>query len=275
MRRGREVTSLPAGGLTSGSRGAGWICHQPLEQGERSCSFPLRKTDVLPPPARRIPLWITSSRAPPEDHLRWVLKPFHGWNSTNHPCSPLAVDGAAGGTGYPPKQTHSRGPARLQQLWRDRGNVKHSELGFDWALSAPLWGWAGAPQVQPSIRAWHSMWEMLPSLLCRIAHRKLTQSEFQRFPWVFLGKELQQEYLGGVFSVSHTFTSRACSVYWVLLEIFVLAHLLAVAAPQVISVAGVCFVAVFSNTEAQALRAGRVAHALWADRKIYFYAPGV
>lgn len=91
MRRGREVTSLPAGGLTSGSRGAGWICHQPLEQGERPCSFPLRKTDVLPPPARRIPLWITSSRAPPEGHLCWVLKPFHGWNSTNHPCSPLEL----------------------------------------------------------------------------------------------------------------------------------------------------------------------------------------
>lgn len=55
------------------------------------------------------------------------------WLKLNQPSmlSFGAVDGAAGGTGYPPKQTHSRGPARLQQLWRDRGNVKHSELGFD------------------------------------------------------------------------------------------------------------------------------------------------
>lgn len=33
------------------------------------------------------------------------------------------------------------------------------------------------------------------------------------------------EYLGGVFSPSHTFTLCACSVYSVLLEIFILAHL--------------------------------------------------
>lgn len=224
MKRGREVTSLPAGGLTSGSRGAGWILPQPLEQGERPCSFPLRKTDVLPPPARRTPLWITSSPAPPGGHLCWVLKPFHGWNSTNHPCSPWAVDGAVGGAGYPPKQTRSLGPARLQQLWRERWDVKHSELGVDGALPAPLWGWAGAPHLQPSICAWHSMWEMLPLLLCKISLMN-SLSEFQHFPWAFHGKKLQEEYLAGVFSSSVTFTSCAWSVRTVLLEIFILAHL--------------------------------------------------
>lgn len=276
MGRGREVTALAAGGLASGSRGGGWICHQPLEQGGRPCSFPLRKTDVLPPPARRTPQWITSSRAPPEAHLCWVLKPFRSWNSTNHACSPSAVGGAVGGTGYPPKQTHSLGPARLQQLWWERGNVQHSELGFDWALPAPLWGWAGAPQAQPSIPVWHSMGEMLPSLLCKIS---LMSSE--RIPVLSLNAPWERA-ATGIF--------RWCVLSWpcfhpvCMLCLFSITGNLYISSlvscgnspgKQVISVAGVCFVAVFSSTESQTLQAGRVAHPLWAGRKIYFCAPGV
>lgn len=218
MRGGREVTSLAAGGLSSGSRGAGWICRQPLEQGERPCSFPLRKTDVLPPPARRTPLWITSSPAPPEGHLCWVLKPFHGWNSTNHPCCASAV----GGTGYPPKQTHSRGPARLQQLWWERGmSNTASWVWLSTASSSLGLGWCSPGTAIVAQHVGNAFFAAVQNLL-------RTHSEFLYFPWMFHGKELQQEYLGGVFSSSHTFTS----VYSVLVEISLLAHLWAVQLPR-------------------------------------------
>lgn len=131
--RGREIIYLLARGLTSGPRVGGWQVEYVTCQGERPCSFPLRKTDVLPPPARRIPMWIISSLPPPGSHLCWVLKLFHSWNSTTCPCSPLAVDGAAGGTGgLQSKQTIpvvQSGCSSCGRRW-ERGNIKDMELGF-------------------------------------------------------------------------------------------------------------------------------------------------